>query len=208
MRNHFVVLSLAGPLVFGGCSANYFEEFYRPTSSGLSFDRTQDPLQITDPVPDGLLQIGVSDFYATNAEVASAERAARKIGAHYYTVSSVYADTVTSSGVIPITLPTTQTAYHSGSVRTPNGRGTFSGTSTSYGSSTTFIPYSNTQRRYRFTARFYRDRSPTTRPWIVPNSAKLEWYRDGARVEEPQESKVKYPSTLPASAQHLSGGSY
>jgi membrane-associated protease RseP (regulator of RpoE activity) len=49
---------------------------------------------------------------------------------------------------MPITTPTSETTYYSGTVSGPYGSSFYSGSSTSYGSETTYVPYSVEQYDY------------------------------------------------------------
>lgn len=58
--------------------------------------------------------------------------------------------TGTRTGAMPITTPTTNSTYSSGTASYGGGYGTYSGTSTSYGTSTIYVPYS--VERYDYSA--------------------------------------------------------
>ena len=91
---------------------------------------------------DGYCLIGYSSFNSSNAKSADAVRFAKKLGARYVFVMTE----LTSSSTInmPLTMPTTSTSYTSGNATAyGNGgmaTGTYNGTTTTYGSQTTYIP--------------------------------------------------------------------
>jgi hypothetical protein len=92
----------------------------------------------------GLVPVGVASFNGPNEGVEGAITQAKKVGASHILVSAAYARTV--SGAIPLTMPQTYTTQSSGMVTASGPRGyatgTYSGTSTTTGTSTTYIPYS------------------------------------------------------------------
>ncbi len=92
----------------------------------------------------GLAPVGVASFNGPNEGVEGAKTQAKKVGASHILVSAAYARTV--SGAIPLTVPQTYTTQSSGMVTASGPRGyatgTYSGTSTTRGTSTTYIPYS------------------------------------------------------------------
>ena len=81
---------------------------------------------------------------------------AEKIGAAYILLASKYQSTV--RGTMPITTPTTSTTYNSGTVSAYGSggyaNGMYSGTSTTYDTQTTYIPYS--VDRYEQAALFFK----------------------------------------------------
>lgn len=150
---------VATGLLLSGCASGY-AEFYTPnpgvstskigvvTSSGAT------PIVIastgnheTDSLSlytQGLGLLGSSDFNGANEGAAGAVAQAKKIGATHVVMSAQYASTV--SGAVPMTVPQTYTSHTTGTATTygPGGvaSGNYSGTTTTYGSQTTLIPYS------------------------------------------------------------------
>jgi len=88
--------------------------------------------------------IGFSSFIGPAADQALALAQAKKVGAAVVVVSARYQNTV--SGALPITTPTSQTSYSSGTVNAYGSggfaTGNYTGTTTTYGSQTSYIPYS------------------------------------------------------------------
>ena len=87
--------------------------------------------------------VGYSRFNGPLQSQAAAAEQAKRVGAEIIVISQRYSNTV--SGAIPITTPTSQTSYSNGSVNVfgsgGTATGTYSGTTTSYGSQTSYIPY-------------------------------------------------------------------
>lgn len=88
--------------------------------------------------------IGHSNFVGPAQNQSGAVAQAKTVGAARVLIYSKYRNTVTGS--IPITVPTATTSYSSGTVNTFGsggyGTGMYSGTTTTYGTETTEIPYS------------------------------------------------------------------
>jgi membrane-associated protease RseP (regulator of RpoE activity) len=101
---------------------------------------------------EGFFMVGWSSFSAGQISDEMAIAQAKKVGADRVVVYKDYRNT--KSGVIPLTLPDTRTAYHSGSVFGSGGSAMYSGTSTTYGTQTTYIPYS--VDRYNYGASYWR----------------------------------------------------
>lgn len=105
----------------------------------------------------GYVAIGESSFNAGTGSVSEAQprEHPQKVGAHLVLVASKFTHSV--SGAMPLTLPNTTTSYTTGSA-TAYGRGGpvtayGSGTTTTYGTQTTYIPY--TVDRADFNAVFF-----------------------------------------------------
>jgi hypothetical protein len=146
---------LAIAVLLAGC-ANGYEKFYQPVpppSMGFA-PFTGDP-QLTyasAPLRETVLQMfragygltGVSDFTGPAQNPAGAVAQAKKVGAAVIVISQRYQNTV--SGAIPITTPTSTTSYTSGTANIYGtagmASGNYSGTTTTYGSQTNYIPYS------------------------------------------------------------------
>lgn len=145
---------LAALLLFG-CASGY-EKFYQASPTPITnLAPYAGPAQLTyvqdDPrtavlrmYENGYALIGFSSFVGPAADPDDAVEQAEKVGAALVAISSKYRNTV--SGSMPLTLPTTTTSHSSGTV-TASGTGgsafgTYSGTTTTYGTQTTYIPYS------------------------------------------------------------------
>lgn len=146
-------------LLVTGC-ANPFAKFYQDRTGGI--DLASSPYVVlpsgepklyqgTDPKTDqqsmlenGYSLVGFSSFNASNINVDNALIQAKTVHAEIVLVYSKY--TGTNSGVLPFTLPDTQTSTTtlSGSVYGSGGYGNLYGTAntTTYGSKTMYIPYS------------------------------------------------------------------
>lgn len=144
--------------LLAGCT-NGYEQFYRPNSglansplhavpfSGepkLAASGGDAKRDVREMYEQGYVLVGVSDFVGPAANQAGATAQAKKVGAAIVLISSKYRNTV--SGAMPLTLPTATTSYSSGNVNTFGSggfaTGNYSGTTTTYGTQTTYIPYS------------------------------------------------------------------
>ena len=125
---------------------------------------------------DGFVCIGTSAFYAKDLSTERAIAQARDVKASVVLISKTYRNT--ESGVVPLTLPTSQTSYNSfsGNAYGTSGNTSFSGsgTTTTYGTQTTYLPYSNTF--YNYAATF----------WIKQKTARL-----GARFRDLNDNEKK-----------------
>jgi len=159
--------------LFLGC-ASPFARFYNqmPTPRDRLIYHNDDPKMFSGSDPekdyiklfeDGYLMIGYSSFNAGSVHWNGAIAQAKKIKANIVVTYSKY--TKTESGVIPLTTPdrNISTTTSSGSVYGSRGAyGTYSGTSqtTTYGSSTTYMPYSID--RFEYLATYWvKAKSPT-----------------------------------------------
>jgi hypothetical protein len=166
-----LIIALA---VLSGC-ANNFEKFYtespynpykNPEASNRIIAPVGNPeiiqgsdnnkLDATRMTEDGYAQIGSSGFHGTGTVTRENLIAqAKKVGAAKVVSYSKYMSS--ESGTTSLTLPNTQTTYHSGGVSTygagGSGYGSYSGTSTTYGTTTTQIPY--TRHRYEYGASYW-----------------------------------------------------
>ena len=89
---------------------------------------------------DGYAIIGYSHFTSGMGEESDdALKQVKKLGACLVLYDAVYARS--SAGVVPITSPTTSTTTHSGSIYGAGAPIGYSGTSTTYGTTTTMMPY-------------------------------------------------------------------
>jgi hypothetical protein len=157
---------LGAALALCGCSSGY-EKFYQPAQqSTIGFlpftgepqirNATGTPQETTFQMfRAGYALLGVSDFSGPAQDRAGAIAQAKKVGAAVIVISQRYQNTV--SGALPITTPTSNTSYSSGTANIygPGGMatGNYSGTTTTYGSQTTYVPYSID--RYEQTAAYF-----------------------------------------------------
>jgi hypothetical protein len=155
MRNWLVLILAA--MTLAGC-VNPYEKFYQPVREGaFVIPSTEEPMELPSSgdlkqdvrlmYQEGYGLIGSSGFNAAMADRAGAIAQAKKIGANRFIIEAKYRST--QSGMMPITTPTTSTSYTSGTVRSTGGyysglgsSASYSGTTTTYGSETTYIPYS------------------------------------------------------------------
>jgi C-terminal processing protease CtpA/Prc len=153
-------------LLLSGCAANPFRQFYTDKTGGEDVTTSRKVVRI-DGAPtvemgttpeedsqrmseDGYILVGFSSFLAPSGQEQKALDQAKNVHAALVLVYSKYKDTI--SGMTPMTTPTTQTshtdaqatAYGSGGV--VNAYGT--ATTTTYGTETTYIPYSVNRSTY------------------------------------------------------------
>ena len=137
-----------------GCTSGY-KQFYRP----LSGAPVPDPLN-SEPITAsstgntetdilrmfeaGYVLIGSSNFVGPLEDTSAAVRQAKSVNAARVVVGGRYQST--AQGSMPITTPTTTTAYTTGTANIYGGGmptyGTYSGTTTYYGTQTSYVPYS------------------------------------------------------------------
>jgi len=96
-------------------------------------------LRAKDYVP-----IGYSSFNGGYEDISKAKAQAKRLKAVAIIVGSQYTNTQTST--VPLSMPTTQTTYGSGTVSAGGVYGNYSGSSTTYGS--TVVPITTHQARY------------------------------------------------------------
>lgn len=147
--------AIALAILLAGCASGY-EQFYQPVPipAGLVLPAAGPPTVVTSSgdalrdvqgmFTDGYVAVGHASFNGPNQGVAGALAQAKKVGASHVVMAAKYAQTV--QGAIPMTLPTTTTSQTSGTVNAFGTGGsataTYSGTTTTQGSQTTYIPYS------------------------------------------------------------------
>lgn len=131
--------------------ANDWEKFYRPLNPSV-MPAQKDPELITssgDTERDldamfrkGYTVLGFSSFNSPNSKTGDAVRFAKKLKASHLMILTHLESTRTAS--MPLTLPTTSTAVSNGNVSAYGSggyaSGNYSGTTTTYGSQTTYIP--------------------------------------------------------------------
>jgi hypothetical protein len=156
MMRRFVIFL---PFLLVGC-ANPFVKFYQDRTGGVDLakspavilatgepkmfsgaDKETDYLRMLE---NGYNLVGFSSFNGANVNFNDALTQAKAI--HAETVLIYWKHTETRSGVMPLTLPDTQTSTttFSGTAFGSGGYGNYSGTAntTTYGTRTTYIPYS------------------------------------------------------------------
>jgi hypothetical protein len=142
-------------LLLAGCT-NGYEKFYQPNPApgigvvALSGDPqlvagSQDAQgTVFQMYQNGYGLVGAADFSGPAQDRAGAIKQAKKVGASIIVVSQKYQNTV--SGSVPLTRPTSTTSFSSGTANISgtggDASGTYSGTTTTYGTETTYIPYS------------------------------------------------------------------
>lgn len=149
-----VAAALSFSLFVAGC-ANDYQKFYQPNPppppAAVQFLPYAGEPQIVPSAGDSVADImkmyengfglvGVSSFVGPARDQKQAIEQGRKVGAEFVILRSKYQSTTT--GAIPITTPTTQTSYTSGTVNAYGATGTYNGTTTTYGTQTTEIPFS------------------------------------------------------------------
>jgi hypothetical protein len=168
MKNLIIFFGLA--LFMQGC-VTPFSEFYRDQTGGIEIttlpevvitrgepkvlhgsNEEEDSLKMLE---DGYGLIGYSSFNAGDVDENGAITQAKKVHASVVILYSKYTNTV--SGSMPLTLPDTQTSSTSlyGDVYSSGGYASYSGSAytTTYGTKTTYIPYS--VRRYDYMATYW-----------------------------------------------------
>ncbi|SEL90058.1 PDZ domain-containing protein [Colwellia chukchiensis] len=177
-KNLLAAITAAAVLV--GCAKSGYQTFYTPyfdakTSPYVeliaegeepkiyttnNFQRDINILRSKRYVP-----VGYSSFNGGYEDTDNAAKQAKAVGAKIILISSEYTNTQTSTTAL--TLPDTQTTYHSGYgnanttynsstggyLGSSNTTGTYSGTSTTYGTKT--VPITTHQRRYDQSAVYF-----------------------------------------------------
>jgi PDZ domain len=154
-------------LVLLAACTNPYGKFYTDLSSGADvksapfvethsgnpeiLEGSNSDEEIDQLIANGWLAIGYSSFSAGSVDPSMALAHAQQIGAHLVVVSNSYQGTV--SGSMPLTLPSTTTTNHTGTVAGYGGSAMYGGTSTTYGTTTSYIPYS--VDRYEYLATYW-----------------------------------------------------
>lgn len=132
--------------------ANDWEKFYQPLAQGATFIAAEAPEIVSssgNPDTDvegmwrkGFAVIGVSAFNSPNSKTGDAIKFGKKLKARYVMLGTKL--TSSSTTAMPFTMPTTNTTVTNGTASVNSGgrfaTGTYSGTSTTYGSQTSYIP--------------------------------------------------------------------
>lgn len=142
---------------FSGCTSSY-KKFYRPVDNkgtvNVQTSVVENPIILSstgNPEKDigslffkGLGIIGDSVFNGEQESIKGAIKQAKEVGATHIVVAKRYSRTI--SGTMPITVPDNNNSYSSGNVSVYGSggyaTGTYSGTTTTYGTKTTYVPYS------------------------------------------------------------------
>jgi len=154
MQRAFIFLIVS--FFLASCASGY-EKFYRPLPirqiAGLvplagdpqySTSNSDPQTIIANMYEDSYAPVGVAAFVGPAGNPSDALDQARKVGAARVIITSKFRNTV--SGSIPLTLPNTTTSFNSGTANVYGSggfaTGNYSGTTTTYGTQTTYIPYS------------------------------------------------------------------
>lgn len=159
-------------LILSGCASGY-SQFYTPiTAPGYNPQRYSGEPEIIRSSGNfkadeealyarGLGPIGTVAFNGPMGTPRQVVAQAKKVGAAVVVVSSQYTGTV--QGAIPITTPTSMTSYSQGTATAfgPAGMatGTYNGTTTTYGTTTRYLPYA--VQRYDQAAVFFAPLPPS-----------------------------------------------
>ncbi|HZU64588.1 MAG TPA: PDZ domain-containing protein [Novosphingobium sp.] len=154
MRLMAVVSSGLALCVGQTAHANDWEKFYRPidsfSSSVIDYDGEPEMLNSSGNLDGdieqmwrkGFAPIGYTSFETGNNKTGDAVRFAKKLKARYLIVHANLQSSRTTS--MPLTLPNTTTSYTNGNASAYGSggyaHGTYSGTTTTYGTKTTYIP--------------------------------------------------------------------
>ena len=147
--------------------ANDWEKFFQSVPQQGAIDATTPPevlpssgnveKDIEAMFRRGFAPVGYTSFNTSNDKTKDGERLAAKIHARYLIVATKL--TSSQSAVLPLTLPNTTTSYTNGTASAYGSggyaSGTYSGTTTTYGTQTTFIPY--TVNRFDKTAIYFKE---------------------------------------------------
>lgn len=160
-----VFLSIITIVFFSGCASNH-SKFYTPYFDAKSEPhieilkendepkvfRTQNlNKDIKNLESKRFIAIGHSSFNGGYEDERKVKSFAKEIGATLVLLNTEF--TGSQTAVIPLYMPNSSTSFHSGSVYSGGASGTYSGTSTTYGS--TVIPMVTTQQRYDQTAFYF-----------------------------------------------------
>jgi len=153
--NNFALftISLTYVILPGTARANDWEKYYRPNPNASgTIPSTVDPemlpssgsadADIEQMWRRGFASIGATAFNTTNNKTDDAIRLAKKLQARYLILNVNLSSSQTT--VMPMTVPHATTTYSNGNVSAYGSggyaNGSYSGTATTYGSQTTYIP--------------------------------------------------------------------
>ena len=148
-------------LMSAGCTTSGYQRFYQPYCDVSQLKDVEFLAEGAEPyvwqvnikeVGDavkllrarGYESVGYSLFNGGYENIANAKKQAKRLKALAVIVGAEYTDTQTST--VPLSIPTSQTTYGSGTVSMGSVHGNYSGSSTTYGS--TIVPITTNQRRY------------------------------------------------------------
>lgn len=153
-------------LLLAGC-ASPFKQFYQGTTASIANATEQVvvlestpptvltssnlPRDVESRLQQGMLMLGQASWNGTDIGTESqAREQAKLVGASLVLWSWQHVGS--TSGVMPLSMPSTTTTYGNGAVYGTYGSATWSGSATTYGTTTTYIPY--TVHRYNVAAVF------------------------------------------------------
>ena len=146
-------------IILAGCASSGYEQFYHPFVDAQTLPdirllgQNEEPKVLVSDKLDrdiyilrskGYFAIGESSFNGGYESIDNAAEQAKKIGATVVLINSKYTNTASTTSTLLV--PNSQTTYHSGNIYGSGGYGSYSGTSTTYG--TTTVPMTTYQRRY------------------------------------------------------------
>jgi hypothetical protein len=153
-------------LLVTGCASNGYQDFYTssidpkldPNLESLGEGEEPQVFGSDDYKRDiRLLRakryvvVGQSSFNGSYEDIKNAVAQAKRIGATLVLTNSEYTNTQSSTS--DLFIPNSQTTYHSGTVYAGSSSAIYSGTSTTYGSTT--VPITTHQRRYDQSAVYF-----------------------------------------------------
>lgn len=156
MKNILIMFTI---LAISGCSQSGYKQFYNPYVDAKPLPNIQLLGSNEEPQVFGsnhldrdirtllskrYIVVGYSSFNGEYEGTKNAAAQAKRIGATVVLINSEYTNTQSSTSAL--LLPNNQTTYHSGSLYGGGSGGSYSGTSTTYG--TTTVPFTTHQRRY------------------------------------------------------------
>jgi serine protease Do len=153
-------------LLVTGCASNGYQDFYTsyidpkadPNLESLGENKEPQVFGTDDFKRDirilrgkRYVVVGQSSFNGSYEDINNAVAQAKKIGATLVLSNSEYTNTQSSTS--DLFIPNSQTTYHSGTVYGGSSSARYSGTSTTYGSTT--VPVTTHQRRYDQSAFYF-----------------------------------------------------
>lgn len=163
MKNNVLGIAIAGVLAVSvsGCVSNGYKNFYKSygdippqlEAEFLANGAEPDIWQVNYSDIDSAVRvlraknyvpIGYSSFNGPYQDIANAKEEGKRLRAVAIIVGSSYTSTQTST--MPFIMPTTQTTYGSGTVSSGGIYGSYSGSSTTYGSAV--VPIVSQQNHY------------------------------------------------------------
>jgi hypothetical protein len=148
-----VMLGVIGITFAATAPANDWEKFYKPLPGGEQYQKTQEEPEVVASSGSfdsdvelmwrrGYGPFGYTNFTTNNNKTKDAVRFGKKLGARYVVVATHWISSQQSS--VPLTMPTNNVSTTSGTATVSGSGGTaygtYSGTTTTSGTSTTYIP--------------------------------------------------------------------